>query len=391
MSTFKYAQRAVRASAPLLRSSPAITNRGSQRLFHESSKAKAVEAIATQTLLNNGPPPPPNMAQLLQQPQQLLAEPFPQPEGYTQLNVREQAYNPRFYETIGKIMKLREKYLRDRSIFVESADMIDIVLGLGAKEADLPKMEKVSDHLYHDPTLPFRLTRNSRFCLDFDTHTIRRLEFQPFVLTVEEDFNRYDSGAIRRFDEVENELQLNSVFQALFAFKAMIIHGIEIAHRPKLEYGINKWVCTLFNLRTVTTPHILGEPALEGVHSDGVDHTMTTFLGSYNMSDNSAATFMHDMDEKTGIPLEEIKPKHLLARVQHKRLLDTLVIVDHERKHSLSAVYPVDETKEAHRDMLVFFTRKPVERTHVSGSIDSLTPHKELPMEVPLYLPGSNQ
>lgn len=391
MSTFRYAQRAVRASAPLLRSSPIITNRGSQRLFHESSKAKAVEAIATQTLLNNGPPPPPNLAQQLQQPQQLLAEPFPQPEGYTQLNVREQAYNPKFYETVSKIMKLREKYLRDRSIFVESADMIDIVLGLGAKEADLPKMEKISDALYHDPTLPFRLSRNSRFCLDFDTHTIRRLEFQPFILTVEEDFNRYDSGAIRRFDEVQNDLQLNSVFQALFAFKAMIIHGMQIAPRPKLEYGINKWVCTLFSLRTVTTPHILGEPALEGVHSDGVDHTMTTFLGSYNMSDNSAATFMHDMDEKTGIPLEEIKPKHLLARVQHKRLLDTLMVVDHERKHSLSAVYPVDETKEAHRDMLVFFTRKPVERTHVSGSMDSLTPHKELPMEVPLYLPGSNQ
>ncbi|TFB00898.1 hypothetical protein CCMA1212_007374 [Trichoderma ghanense] len=391
MSSFRSAQRAVRASAPLLRSSPAVTNRGSQRLFHESSKAKAVEAIATQTPRNGGPPPPPYLGQQFNHQQQHLpTEPFPQVEGFTQLNVREQAYNPKFHETVGKIMKLREKYLRDRCIFVESDEMVELMLGLGAKESDIPGMKTVSDKLYHDPTLPFRRTRNSRFCLDFDTHSIRRLEFQPFVLTVEEDFNRYDSGAIRRFDEVQNDLQLNSIFQALFAFKAMIIHGMEVAHRPKLEYGINKWVCTLFNLRTVTTPHILGEPALEGVHSDGVDHTMTTFLGSYNMSDNSAATFMHSMDEKTGIPLEEIQPKHLLARVQHKKFLDTLMIVDHERKHSLSAVYPVDKTKEAHRDMLVFFTRKPVERSHVSGSIDSLTPHKELPMEIPLYLPGAN-
>ncbi|KAL7962785.1 2OG-Fe dioxygenase domain-containing protein [Trichoderma compactum] len=391
MSSFRSAQRAVRASAPLLRSSPLITNWGSQRLFHESSKAKAVEAIATQTPLSNGPPPPPYVAQQVQQQQQqLISQPTPQVEGYTQLNVRDQAYKPKFYETIGKIMKLREKYLRDRAIFVESEEMLALMLGLGAKESDIPGMKAVSDKLYHDPTLPFRLTRNSRFCLDFDTHSIRRLEFQPFCLTVEEDFNRYDSGAIRRFDEVQNDLQLNSIFQALFVFKAMIIHGMEIAHRPKLEYGINKWVCTLFSLRTVTTPHILGEPALEGVHSDGVDHTMTTFLGSYNMSDNSAATFMHDMEEKTGIPLEQIQPIHLVGRVQHKRFLDTLMVVDHERKHSLSPVFPVDKTKEAHRDMLVFFTRKPVEQTHVSGGIDSLNPHKDLPMEIPLYLPGAN-
>ncbi|KFA77668.1 hypothetical protein S40288_10738 [Stachybotrys chartarum IBT 40288] len=370
---------------PLTRSSRSLTassrilqtrQRGqSQRLFHQSTKTKAVEVAS------------PQVSSLFRH---IPAVPFMAPHAprQKQLNVLEQAHKPEFYETVAKIMRLREKYVEERCVFVESRDMIPIVLGLGACPEDLARMETVSDNLYHDPTLPFRRSRNGRFCIDFDTRSLRRLEFQPFALSVEEDFKRYDSGKIRRFDEVQDELQLNSVFQALFVFKAMMLDGVAVAPRPKLEYGINKWVCTLFNLRTVTNQDILGEPALEGVHSDGVDHTMTTYLGCSNMAPHSAATFMHDMSETTGIQLGQINPERVLARVQHRNLLDTLMIVDHERKHSLSPVYQIDKTEEATRDMLVFFTRKPVEKSHISGSIDSLVPHRDLPMEVPLFVPG---
>ena len=147
----------------------------------------------------------------------------------------------------------------------------------------------------------------------------------------------------------------------------------------------------------MTTPHgILGEPALEGVHTDGVDHTMTTYLGSKNVDwveKNSAVTYMHDMNETTGAKYTETKPQYLRQRVQHRHFLDTLLLVDTENKHSLSPVLPVDETKEATRDMLIFFTRRPVlkkgdGRGHISEAIDSFRPHQELPMEVPLFLPG---
>nr|POF13543.1 hypothetical protein CFP56_02566 [Quercus suber] len=306
---------------------------------------------------------------------------------FPQLNILEQAWKPEYYEAISKIMKIRETYLENRSTFIEGEKLVPILRFLGAKDEDIPKLQKVSNRLYEDPTLPFRKSRNGRFCLDMDSQTLRRLEFQPFALSVEEDFKRYDSGQIRVFDEVENDLQLNSVFQALLVFKAMVIHGIPTVARPKLDYSGNKWVCTLFNLRTVTTPSMVGEPALEGVHSDGVDHTMTTFLGSDNMAADSAVTFMHDMKEQTGIKLNETTPELIKARVQHRHFLDTLMIVDHERKHSISPVYAVDKDKEATRDMLIFFTRRPVESAHISGSIDSLKAHEGLPMEVPLFVP----
>nr|WP_212995109.1 2OG-Fe dioxygenase family protein [Elizabethkingia argenteiflava] len=58
----------------------------------------------------------------------------------------------------------------------------------------------------------------------------------------------------------------------------MMIEGVTSKERPFLDYQSEKWISTVFNLRTITTPILIGEPALEGVHTDGVDHTMTILL-----------------------------------------------------------------------------------------------------------------
>ncbi|PHH63371.1 hypothetical protein CDD81_6068 [Ophiocordyceps australis] len=348
-----------------------------RRLFHSSTTPRAVQAAAASqsspsTTINHA-------AHHAVQPRSRV------PPG--QLNITQHRYKPSFYDAVAKTMQIRQQYIEKRCVFIESHEMLPLLIGLGARPEDLPLLAGVSEHLVSDPTLAYRLSRSGRFLIDYDSLSLQRLEFQPFTLTFDEDFKRYDSGQIRYFDEMQNDLQLNTFLQALFIFKAMVIYGVEIAHRPLLRYDCNKYVCTLFNLRTFTNSQVLGEPALEGVHADGVDHTMTTFLGAKNMSDNSAVTFMHDMNETTGIPFNQASPANLLARVQHRKILDTLILVDHERKHSLSPVYPIDDSKEATRDMLIFFTRRPVEKTHVSGAIDSLVPHTKLPMNIPIFVP----
>jgi hypothetical protein len=349
--------------------------------LHGTSKARAVEVFAHQGTFSQH-----NDQTLLHQ----------QPEAFvghavqTQLNVRESMYKPSFYEAVAKVMKLRQQYVEERFVFIKARDMKSILLGLGASEEDVARLGTVSNALKDDPTIPFRKTRNCRFCFDLDTKSVRRLEFQPFMLSEDEDFVRHDSGQVRRFDEIDNDIQLNSVFQALLVFKAMMVNGISIKARPKLEYDTNKWILTLFNTRTLTTPELLGEPALEGVHCDGVDHTMTMLLGSTNMAPNAAATFVHSMDETTGIKLREATQHKILGRVQHSELLDTVMIMDHERKHSLSAIYPEDKTKGAERDMLILFTRRPYTENHVAAQFDSLKPHPDLPMEIPLFIPGSS-
>jgi hypothetical protein len=104
-------------------------------------------------------------------------------------------------------------YEKDHYIFVKGAEMVRLLKGLGVSEEDFETLPKVSDRLYGDPTLPFRKTRNSRFCFDFDKQALRRLEFQPFVLSAEEGFKRHDSSQYRSFNKIEDELQLNTAFQ----------------------------------------------------------------------------------------------------------------------------------------------------------------------------------
>lgn len=354
-------------------------------LFRGAIRLNATAAAVQEPVQPRSPPAPPlsSLDSRLQQKQQAQG-----PEKSRQLDIRARAYESAFYATLAKVMEFRKRYVRDRFIFVPHDEMETLLRGFGATDADFEALQLVSDNLYSDPTLPFRKSRNCRFCLDFDTASIRRLEFQPFALSKEEDFRRYDSDTVRHFDEIQDEMQLNAAFQGLLLFKALVVNGVESKPRPKLDYSGNKWVSTAFNVRTVTNRDILGEPALEGVHTDGVDHTMTTYLGARNMTSDSAVTMLHDYAETTGIPFQDTSPRYICGRVQHKKFLDTLVVVDAEYKHSLSPVYAVDETKDATRDMLVLFTRRPVMGDHISAGIDSLKPHPTLPMEVDMFVPS---
>ncbi|MEU6602007.1 2OG-Fe dioxygenase family protein [Streptomyces flaveolus] len=289
---------------------------------------------------------------------------------------------------LSEISDIRSTYIRERAVFVDGTRMTEILLALGAAKEDLENIKRVSDRLSSDPTLPFRRTRNGRFCLDFEDRRIYRMSAQPFVLSEEEDFVRHDSGVLRVFDEIEDDLQLNTAFQALLVFKALVVDGISVEPRPRLDYDAGKWVCTVFSIRTVTVPELQGEPALEGVHSDGVDHTMTTFLGCRNTTPDSAVTILLDPAEKNGTRWDASDPSLRLAEHQHKAFLDTLLLVDHERKHSVSPVYAMNEDEAATRDMAIFFTRRPALEEHVSYPYDSLSQHTERPMSI--GIPGGS-
>ncbi|GAA3736321.1 2OG-Fe dioxygenase family protein [Streptomyces tremellae] len=285
---------------------------------------------------------------------------------------------------VSEISDIRSAYLRDRFVFVPGTQLTRIVKQLGATDDDLEKLTTVSDALTSDPTLPFRKTRTGRFGFDPRSMQVRRLEFQPFLLSTEDDFVRHDSGRVRMFDEIQDDLQRNTALQALFVFKYMVVEGVPVTRRPKLDYDSDQWICTLLNVRTITDGDLIGEPALEGVHSDGVDHTMTTYLGSENMRDDSAVTFLHDMREANGTRWHDTDADLVRARAQHRDFLDTCLLVDHESKHSVSTLYAADTSKRATRDLLAFLTRKPVAEGHHSRSFDSLRPHPDLPMAVGL-------
>ncbi|MCP3981064.1 MAG: 2OG-Fe dioxygenase family protein [bacterium] len=262
--------------------------------------------------------------------------------------------------------------------------MEEILLGLGATPEDIEALRTASENLAADPTLRFRESRNGRFCFDYEQNRLQRLEFQPFILTKDEDFVRHDSGKVREFRGIQDDLQLNTGFQALMRFQAAVTRDIDVQRRPKLDYDSQQRVSTVFHLRTITTPKLVGEPAAEGVHSDGVDHTMTTLLGLDNITGDSAVTHVHDPRQKNGLRWDEVDEDLVLGRHQHRHFLDTLLIVDHELKHTVTPVGAEDPKSRATRDMLILFTRHPTTEEHASHPYDSLIPHNEIPLDIQL-------
>ncbi|TID26356.1 gb [Venturia nashicola] len=288
---------------------------------------------------------------------------------------------------IPQLLNFRNAFVKQRYIFLPGVELIRILSGLGARHRDIKMLQNACSNLPKDPTLPFRRSQMSRFLFDQsspETPVLRRGEHQPWILSGAEDFVRHDSGKVRHFDEAPETLQNNTAFQALLAFKFFMMQGTgtNFAHRSKLDYGANTDICTAVPIRTTTTPELIGEPALEGVHADGVDFTMTTFIKGSNMTETSAQTLLHTNEQKNATAHHNTLPKHHVAKYQHRNFLDTLLFLDHELKHSLSPVEPADGTKDSHRDMIVFVTRKPCLEGDIRYNHDSLKDHPTMPLSV---------
>lgn len=269
------------------------------------------------------------------------------------------------------VYRVRQQYMQDRVVFIHGLVMQRLVRHLGASASALKELEQLGDDLDADPTLPFRRSRNGRLISDDSTCRTYRGLHQPFVLTHSEDFIRHDSGCVREFSPHSEEFYRNTVVRALTAFKMSVISGIAVQPRPDQNYASAKSVSTVFHLRTITDEKIRGEPALEGVHTDGVDHTMVTFLGGRNMSSDSAITRIHERSVPSGLPWREVSTSDIKASFQHCVLLDTLILADHEFKHSVTAVEASHVGAPAVRDVLIYFTRKPKTPEHISSKYDS--------------------
>lgn len=198
------------------------------------------------------------------------------------------------------ISEIHNDYTQKRFVFIEGEKMREILKYFDATDTDIQELETSGNSLKDDPTLPFRKSSNGRFLLNFDNDKISRLSDQPFTLSEKEGFKREDAGQLRYFQTLSEKVQQNKAFQALLRFQAAVFHNVEVENCEDLQTDTDHWVSTVFQLRTITTPELLGEPAKEGVHNDGVEHVMTTLLYTENIVEESAISSIHLMSEKTG-------------------------------------------------------------------------------------------
>ncbi|WP_223672569.1 2OG-Fe dioxygenase family protein [Proteus terrae] len=285
---------------------------------------------------------------------------------------------------INKISEIRKEYKNNKYVFIPQNIVIDLIKQLGAEEKDINTLMEYGDYLAQDPTLSFRHSRTGRYLFDNDIETISRLEYQPFVLTEEDRFIREDSGAQRHFRALDDRWQSNTAYQALLKLKMLLIQGNTFTPRHLTDQNSPKSISTVFHLRLIAQPDSLSELSIEGVHKDGVDHTMIVMMNKNNVKDNTGALRVHSPKEAIGTPWQEINPENVLYEHNNAQYLDVLLIADNELNHSGTPIFTHDNKNQAYQDFIVLLSRYPTVDTHPSHKFDSMNAHPDLPLT--LYL-----
>ncbi|MBG6037850.1 2OG-Fe dioxygenase family protein [Proteus cibarius] len=285
---------------------------------------------------------------------------------------------------INKISEIRKEYKNNKYVFIPQNIVIDLIKQLGAEEKDINTLMEYGDYLAQDPTLSFRHSRTGRYLFDNDIETISRLEYQPFVLTEEDGFIREDSGAQRHFRALDDRWQSNTAYQALLKLKMLLIQGNTFTPRHLTDQNSPKSISTVFHLRLIAQPDSLSELSIEGVHKDGVDHTMIVMMNKNNVKDNTGALRVHSPKEAIGTPWQEINPENVLYEHNNAQYLDILLIADNELNHSGTPIFTHDNKNQAYQDFIVLLSRYPTVDTHPSHKFDSMNAHPDLPLT--LYL-----
>lgn len=285
---------------------------------------------------------------------------------------------------IDKISEIKKEYKNNKYVFIPQNIVIDLIKQLGAKEKDINTLMEYGDYLAQDPTLSFRHTRTGRYLFDNDIETISRLEYQPFVLTEEDGFIREDSGAQRHFRALDDRWQSNTAYQALLKLKMLLIQGNAFTPRHLTDQQSPKSISTVFHLRLIAQPDSLSELSIEGVHKDGVDHTMIVMMNKHNVKDNTGALRVHAPQEAIGTPWQKINPENVLYEHNNAQYLDVLLIADNELNHSGTPIFTHDNKNQAYQDFMVLLSRYPTVDAHPSHKFDSMNAHPDLPLT--LYL-----
>ncbi|WP_353640716.1 2OG-Fe dioxygenase family protein [Shigella sp. FC1655] len=225
---------------------------------------------------------------------------------------------------------------------------------------------------------------NRTLSFDHDIKTISRLEYQPFVLTEEDGFIREDSGAQRHFRAIDDRWQSNTAYQALLKLKMLLIQGNTFTPRHLTDQNSPKSISTVFHLRLIAQPDSLSELSIEGVHKDGVDHTMIVMMNKNNVKDKTGTLRVHSPNEPIGTPWQKIAPENVLYEHDNAQYLDILLIADNELNHSGTPIFTHDNKNQAYQDFIVLLSRYPTVDSHPSHKFDSMNSHPDLPLT--LYL-----
>jgi hypothetical protein len=192
------------------------------------------------------------------------------------------------------------------------------------------------NRLPRDAHLPeghrYRYRRHATLSARAGQSTFQVEPHQPHYQAPE--YNALVGGIERWFEPIRPEILASHSFEAVMAFTLRLFGSL----RPGLDWHIE---CHQFRIEA--RPEAAGLPTPEGVHRDGVDCVLVLMVNRVNIE--SGTTTVHGLDDAP------------LGSFTLANPLDAALVDDTRVKHGVTAVRPLDRSREAHRDVLVVTLR----------------------------------
>ncbi|WP_119719117.1 2OG-Fe dioxygenase family protein [Cognatilysobacter tabacisoli] len=225
---------------------------------------------------------------------------------------------------------LRARLMREGFAHVDHAEMRALVTSCGSLD-DWDAFADSWNRLQPDAYLAAlgRHRRRRHAVFEATGAALVRAPHQPHYQAVAN--NPLQGGIERWFEPVEDAAASSRCLRSILAF-AQTLFG---AMSP--EVGI--WRVEVHQFRIEASPDHPGEPTPEGLHRDGVDYVLVLMVDRHNIA--SGTTSIHDLEGR------------MLGSFTLARPLESALVVDRRVYHGVTAVEPLDPTREAHRDVLV--------------------------------------
>ncbi|SFA90427.1 hypothetical protein SAMN04515620_10764 [Collimonas sp. OK607] len=180
----------------------------------------------------------------------------------------------------------------------------------------------------------YRFRRYGAFELDAADGVLQQLPHGPYVQPSY--INKLNGDIARHFEPLEQHFVDNPFLSGLLLSLAQVF--------DQVDGGSGKWDIRLHPYRIRASSHTPGNPTPEGLHRDGVDYIVTMMVRRHNVA--GGETYITDVAGK------------LMCRYTLTDPMDLMLADDARTMHGVTKVLPVEERREAFRDVLVIaYTR----------------------------------
>eukprot|EP00929_Paragymnodinium_shiwhaense_P027577 TRINITY_DN16163_c0_g1_i1.p1 TRINITY_DN16163_c0_g1~~TRINITY_DN16163_c0_g1_i1.p1 ORF type:complete len:862 (-),score=163.81 TRINITY_DN16163_c0_g1_i1:401-2986(-) len=257
--------------------------------------------------------------------------------------------------------------------FIPGSEFEKILVHFGATKdgVDADKMKNVFEGLPPNPAMDYKFAAEA--CIlarsGKDTMEVEKLPVMPFIL-YESDMVHPDGiqGKPRKYEELPDKWAKGPFMKAYAKFSRALMDFEKDREVCNAEWDdqstdvvIKQWP----NRVVRRAADGVGESSPEGVHQDGCEVGMITFVDRANVE--RATNRVWSLKQPLGKYDEKTTNDNLIAEMELTNYLDTFVFMDRSVKHEATPFQPVRKDKDATRDVIVTMARRPMKNGYDWG------------------------